>query len=191
MAAARKPGPQCSYTDGVSLDEGTMCVTRIPAPSPSGTSIPRIFRFTEVDQCVARAYARAVQLAPSALFRETGYTFKQASASFVADLIDALKVPPDLPIGSLLGPEFLGLSVQTDIGEVVCARQAGVAMARHAAELRDSGRDQEVELAAAQLAVAAGILMRLVLENIVAYARSGARKVTQDNAAQQLRQIST
>ncbi|HEY7393093.1 MAG TPA: hypothetical protein VH640_31525 [Bryobacteraceae bacterium] len=189
MAGARKPGPQCSYTDSASLDDGTICLTRTPAPGPLGTSSPGIPEFVAFDQCITRAYARAVQLAPSALFRETGYPFNGVADSFLAKLIDTLQPPADPPIESLLGPEFLRLSVQTNVGDVVCARQAGVSMAKHAAELRDFASEREVELAAEQLALAAGILMRLLLESIVAYVRSGTRHVNQHNAEQLVRQL--
>jgi hypothetical protein len=62
-------------------------------------------------------------------------------------------------------------------------------MAKHAAELRDFASEREVELAAEQLALAAGILMRLLLESIVAYVRSGTRHVNQHNAEQLVRQL--
>jgi hypothetical protein len=36
MAGARKPGPQCSYSDWDDIDNGTMCRAQSPTPGPQG-----------------------------------------------------------------------------------------------------------------------------------------------------------
>jgi hypothetical protein len=36
MAGVTKPGPQCSYSDPVDINDGTMCLAKSPTPGPAG-----------------------------------------------------------------------------------------------------------------------------------------------------------
>ena len=64
MAGGRKPGPQCSHNHPVNIDDGTTGLAESPTPGPLGTISGELTN-RERDECVSRAYARAVQLAPA------------------------------------------------------------------------------------------------------------------------------
>jgi len=179
MAGGRKPGPQCSHNHPVNIDDGTTCLAQSPTPGPLGTISG------ERDECVSRAYARAVQLAPAVLYREIGHAASETLERLIPDLFTALKVlststargataPARRIDGSrdILGPlglEFLPESIDNSLGEMTRFIQSGVSLARNAGERRRADRDSEVEQAAQQLARAAGILLRAILQGTAAY----------------------
>jgi len=181
MAGGRKPGPQCSHNHRVNIDDGTMCLAPSPIPGPLGTASGELTN-GERDEYVSHAYGRAVQLAPAVLYREIGHAADQTLARLTPDLFRALKVlsargavAPARPIdGSRdilapLGLEFLPKSIDSSLGEMTRFVQSGVSLARNAGEGRRADRDSEVEQAAQQLARAAGILLRAILQGIAAY----------------------
>jgi hypothetical protein len=108
-------------------------------------------------------------------------------SGFIADAIGEVTTEP--ATFPFLGSEFLQQSIQGRLTEVVWAQQDGMARAMHAVELFGSERDREVERAAEQLAAGIGILVRLILEGIAAYARPGRRVATEDEATQLVNQL--
>jgi hypothetical protein len=176
MASGRKPGPQCSNNDRVDIDDGTMCLAQSPTPGPLGPALG-VLANIECGECVSKAFARAAQLAPACLSRETGHAFGDTSRDLIPDLVVALK---DLSAsaacaggkGSILtslGLEFLPESNDRGLAEMICVLQSGLSRAHNAGEQRSAKRDSEIEQAAAELALAIGILVRLILQGIVAY----------------------
>ena len=197
MAGSRKPGPQCSHNDRVNVDDGTMCRAQSPTPGPLGTTSGLLANI-EGGEYVSRAFARAAQLAPAALYQEIGRASGEALEGMIPDLIKVLKLQTAstargamssafanaLPwagtdrsrdILTSLGLEFLPESIDGSLGEMTRFLQSGVSVASNAGEHRGGGRDQEVERAAEELALATGILGRAILRGIVEYLENGSR----------------
>ena len=141
MASGRKPGPQGSYS------------ARWPTPGPLGPAWALLTSY-ERGEIVSRAFARAIELAPAALYRETGGAFGGASRELVSGLVGVLQANK-LPA---LGLEFLPQSAGSDLAETVRVLQSGLSKADGATGHRGAERDSEIEQAAEELARAAGIL---------------------------------
>src|ERR1700676_2927709 len=188
MAGGRKPGPQCSFSDRIDIDDGTICRAQSSPPGPLGPE----FRKSEGGEILSDAFARAIQLAPAAVHREIGEALGPTLRAVVHDLIDALETLtaktsrastlsgfsdglPETLIGgrkeilASLHLEFLPESLATGLGEMRCALEMGISLANNAAEQGMDGRDSEIEQAAEQLALAVGIFSWAILHGIVAY----------------------
>lgn len=70
---------------------------------------------------------------------------------------------------SWLGVAFLLKSIGTGLGELTVLVSAGCQRAWHAGQRRGAVRNHEIERAALDLAKAVGVLIRLLLEGVVAY----------------------
>ena len=152
MASGRKPGPQGSYS------------ARWPTPGPLGPAWALLTSY-ERGEIVSRAFARAIELAPAALYRETGGAFGGASRELVSGLVAVLQANK-LPA---FGLEFLPQSAGSGLAETVRVLQSGLSKADGATGHRGAERDSEIEQAAEELARAAGILVRAILQGIVEY----------------------
>ena len=79
MAGARKPGPQCSFNHPVNVDDGTTYRAVSLPPGPLGAALDHdgvghgSHTPGNASECVLGAYQRAIQVAPNAVYRETGY----------------------------------------------------------------------------------------------------------------------
>jgi hypothetical protein len=170
MAASRKPGPQCSYNDGIDIDSGTSCRTHSPDPLPLGNRLPSPVSAPDAEFLSSAALA-AVQHAPTALLRETGYTFDQETLNgLVPVLVQTLSAAAygEAPAGkkgilTALGLNFLSESIEGGLGEVICVLPR-----------MDRSGDGEPEQTGEALARAGGVLARLVLKGVVARLAGGA-----------------
>jgi len=141
---------------------------------------------------VSGALARAVQLAPAVLYRETRLAFSDALTNLVPKLFGALKIqtpnstatglagaPPSAQTGAskdvlaALGLDFLPIPLNASFGAFSSKLQAGLSRARDAGKRGDADRDLEVETAARELAQAVGGLVRLILQGIVVHLLNG------------------
>jgi hypothetical protein len=163
MAASRKPGPQCSYNDGIDIDSGTSSRTLSPDPLPLGNRLPSSSNALDADFLSSAAVA-AVQHAPTALLRETGYTFdRETLKGLIPALVQTLSATAlsGAPAGkrvilTALGLNFLSESIEGSLGEVICVLPR-----------MDRSGDCEPEQAGEALARAGSILARLILRGVV------------------------
>jgi hypothetical protein len=74
-----------------------------------------------------------------------------------------------LAVLTWLGVAFLAVSIAKGFGEMVAALQNGIDLAWRARNLQGAAEEKQVEQAAQELARTVGILVRLILQAIVAY----------------------
>lgn len=90
-----------------------------------------------------------------------------------------------------LGVGFLAASIIGGLGELISLELSAVRRGWAAGDLSGPRRNAEIEAAAKELAKAAGVLMRLVLEGILAYLMRGAPMATTRAAAGTVNQVRT
>lgn len=90
-----------------------------------------------------------------------------------------------------LGVGFLAASIIGGLGELISLELSAVRRGWAAGDLNGPRRNAEIEAAAKELAKAAGVLMRLVLEGILAYLMRGAPMATTRTAAGTVNQVRT
>src|SRR5579864_700239 len=89
MAAAKRPGPQCSHGGPMEIEDGTWCRASSPIPGPvGGTPLERAWFFTpsrwsDSAACLTAASTRASFLLSEALNQETGYTANDLPAGLM------------------------------------------------------------------------------------------------------------
>ena len=148
--------------------------------------------------CLVAASIRALPLVPTAIVEETGYELGNllkgllpgllammvgvgattAAGAAVGGIVGSapgavvgaeLGFDAGMAILTWLGVAFLLESIGSGLGEMAAMVWLGGQHAWHAADRRGIDRDREIGNAARELARAVGILMRLLLEGIVAY----------------------
>jgi hypothetical protein len=132
-----------------------MCLAQSPAPGPLGLALCLLANI-ECGECVSKALARAAELAPACLYRETGHAFGDTSRDLIPDLVVALKdlSPSAACVGgkgsilTSLGLKFLPESDNRSLAEMICVLQSGLSKAHNAGEHRSADRDSEIEQAA-------------------------------------------
>jgi hypothetical protein len=173
MAGFRKAGPQCSHNNPIDVVDGTTCRAHSSRPGPLGIN-PGRYTDGPAD-FVAATDARALQLAPAVLSWETGYNFGEPLEGLIADLLQTLKaLASNRAVGwkqeilTSLGLDFLPGLIGSSLAEAIWVFQMSTS------RVNDQS-DQELERAAEELALAAGIFARAILEGIVKYLENGSR----------------
>src|ERR1017187_219257 len=202
MAGGKKPTPRCGYGDPEGVEDGTLCRSQSPRPGALGAAV---VTYVEGGECLAAAYGKAILLAPTAIYRETGYELGNLLHGMIAGLrpmllgvgaatlggagigaaagffLGGVGAAPGAVVGGELGFDagmavltWLGLGamlqpIGAGLGEMTAMLTIGVQRAWHAAERYGPGREHEIDAAAHELARAISVLVRLVLEGIVAY----------------------
>jgi len=191
MAVGRKPGPQCSDNDRADIEDGTKCLSRSPTPGPLGTTAI-LSTYGEGAECMLDACSRAIQLVPATLYRETGYALGDPLKDLIPNLVQTLVVlastsasgamtpgpfasaRPGAPIGestdllTSLGLDFLAEPLRGRLSEMTGVVRMGIWRAHQAGTYQRANADLEIEQAAHELALAAAIFVRLILQGIVA-----------------------
>jgi hypothetical protein len=215
MPAGRTPGPYCAHNNPQLVDDGTMCRVPSPPPVPVGS---RDGGFQESCRCLFEAYGEALPLAPSAVYRETGYQLGSLLSGLIPGLLEMLAALgvstvagagigavigffaggagaiPGAAVGADLGFDagmailtwlgvgFLLKSIGTGMAELTALVYGGSQRAWHAGGLPIAERNNEIQRAAQDLAKAVGVLVRLLLQGVVAYLLKNAA-VTSSRAA--------
>jgi hypothetical protein len=96
-----------------------------------------------------------------------------------------------LAIMTWLGVGFIAASIIGGLGELISLELSAVRRGWAAGDLNGPRRSAEIEAAAQELAKAAGVLMRLILEGIIAYLMRGAPMATTRTAAGTVAQVRT
>src|SRR3974377_974646 len=183
MAGARKPGPQCSHSDPLDVDDGVMSRAQPHLPGPSGITSRVLGDGQRSD--TNTVYSRALELAPAALYRETGCAFDSGT---LQDLVPVLiqTLTTSISVGgpgatrtgkkdvlSSLGLDFLPDSADSSLGGMIRLLRMGISNMISPGQRRDACRADEIENAAEALAAAAGGYLRLILQGIVAWLLGG------------------
>ncbi len=196
MAGSRKPGPLCGFSDPVQIETGTLCRTQPRLPGPIGLATGNdganpIWAASRLSETTFSAQTRLIEMSLTAIRRETGCElgqalrdrilvlsrllerFNTATASGAASSRRFAKPSPGRRMGGLrdlfasLGLDFLSAS---NIGSSEIAAAWTLGASQTATSWR--AMDQEPDRTAG-LALAIGVLMRLILQGIVDYVRKG------------------
>jgi hypothetical protein len=179
MAGARKPGPQCSFSDSIDIEDGTSCRAPTLGPGPIGITSDHDRLFgglqtpTDSADCVLIAYDRAIQLAPRALYQQIGYALDQIPDVFQG--FQVLIAGPDplyRTVSTVLGSLGIGFLLEVlgdDWNDMLFPLRSGIQDALQAGEHKGAERAGELESAAEELARAFAILVRLVLQATIEY----------------------
>lgn len=177
MAGARKPGPQCAFNDPVDIEDGTSYRAASPAPGPLGADLghDRVsggsHKPGDVAKSLLSAWHRAVELAPGAVHRETGYLLGEIPGLFHGFQVLIAGGDPGAGAGSAilpsLGVGFLREAIGDGLEEMLSPLRKGIAAARHAGNGKGPDRTRELDRAGEELARAIAVLVRLILQGMV------------------------
>jgi hypothetical protein len=234
VAGSRIPGPVCQVENPVEIDDGTSCLAATASPGPVSLDNSPLAsadgQFTseydiikadlgtlydgvsetlqsnyEGARCLFQACQQAQDLAPAAIYKETGYELGQLLQGLIPGLLQMIVIvgattllgaavggivgfffggvgaAPGAAIGGELGLDvgmavltwlgvaFLAVSIVKGFGEMLEALRNGVEWAWYARNLKGPAEEKQVNRAAQELARTVGILVRLILQGIVAY----------------------
>lgn len=197
-----EPRPTCSWEQNHAIQDGTSCVSESRLPGTLQRPAPWVW---ERGAALYEAYLRALELAPEAIYRHTGYALAAVLKGLLPALMEMLVVlaattvigaaaggvigfffggagaAPGAVIGGQIGFDvglaaltWLGLAFLIDamahgMGRLWALLSSGVSRAWAAPEHPESRYPHEIERAATDLADAAGVLMLLLLQGLVAW----------------------
>lgn len=118
-----------------------------------------------------------------------GFFFGGAGAAPGAVVGAKVGLEAGLAILTWLGVGFLAASILGGLGELISLELSAVRRGWAAGDLSGPRRSAEIEAAAQELAKAAGVLIRLILEGILAYLMRGAPMATSRAATATVNQV--